>query len=202
MLIPKPSGTGSFCGVFGAECASPLSSRFWIGSHSGIGSPRLTVLPFQMATSVDLSSVRIWCSLPGTGGTSVLGQPLLVFFDNGSQFGSAGEVRPLVRIVLHIVAFLAAVGVADIPPALAPHAVIALVVTGHGGTFAGSGGVLELGHEADPLDVGARRQSTQLHERWIEVEQLGGPVAALTRSRLIESPGERRGIAILLPSRE
>src|SRR3989337_2053878 len=28
--IPEPSGTGSFCGVFGAKCACPpLRGRFW-----------------------------------------------------------------------------------------------------------------------------------------------------------------------------
>jgi len=60
----------------------------------------------------------------------------------------AGEIGPFVRVVLQVVEFLAAVGVADVAPTLAADAVVALIVAGDGRTVAFGGGILKLWREA------------------------------------------------------
>ena len=72
----------------------------------------------------------------GGGRLVDLRQPLAVLRDDRGELGPAGQVRPLVRIVLHVVQFLAAVGVVDVAPTLAADAVVALVVAGDGRALA------------------------------------------------------------------
>ena len=55
-------------------------------------------------------------------------QPLAMLGQHGRTRGFGREIGPLVRIVLDIVELFRAIGVADVAPALAPHAMIPLVM--------------------------------------------------------------------------
>jgi len=100
--------------------------------------------------------------------------------DDGSVFGLRGHIGPFVGIVDHVVEFLAAIGINNVAPLFAAHSVVALVVTGDGGTLAFRRGIFELRRQADAFQVIAFRQTSELDERRIDVEQLGGLIAALT----------------------
>ena len=90
-----------------------------------------------------------------------------------------GEVVPLVGVGPHVVQLLGAVGVADVAPVLRPHPVVVVVVGGDGGTFARGRGVFQLRHQAHALEVVARRQSAQIDERVVHVDEPDGLVAIL-----------------------
>ena len=93
--------------------------------------------------------------------------------------GIFGEVGPLVGVLLHVVEFLAAVGIADVAPVVGADGVIALIVGGDGGPLAGCAGILELGHEAVAFEVGARGHLGEREQRGKNVEQLHRAVAHL-----------------------
>ena len=58
------------------------------------------------------------------------GNPFAVIGDDFLVLGTASEVVPLVGIVLHVVEFLGAIGVADVAPVLTANAVVVVVVCG------------------------------------------------------------------------
>ena len=109
------------------------------------------------------------------------GEPEPVVGDDRGMRGGADEIGPFVGIGLVVVEFFSAVGVADIAPALGPNGVVALVMAGDGGPTPRRIGTFELGNEAETFEIGAGRESSELDEGGIEVEQFGGTGAASTR---------------------
>ena len=101
--------------------------------------------------------------------------------DHGGVFRAADQVGPRSRIVIVVVELLGTVGIADVAPAFAADAVVALVVAGDGGALPLAGGVAELRHEAKPFEVGAGREPAEFDQRGVDVHQLGGLAGAAAR---------------------
>lgn len=59
----------------------------------------------------------------GRGRNIGLWEPFPMSFDDGGMFRFAGEIRPFVRIIPHVVKFLNAIRVTDVAPAFAADAV-------------------------------------------------------------------------------
>jgi len=101
----------------------------------------------------------------GQTGRVGFGQPLRQVRFHGRELRLAGQVGPLVWIVLVIVEFLAAIGITDITPAFGAHGMVASTMRGESGLVPGALGIIQQRHEAHAVKIRHRRQLAEFVER-------------------------------------
>ena len=86
-----------------------------------------------------------------------LGQPFREVLTDAGACRVTGEVFPFMGIGEFVVEFLAAVGIADVAPAIVADRVVALVVGGDGGPFACGGRIAELWNQRVAFELADAR---------------------------------------------
>ena len=81
------------------------------------------------------------------------GQPFAHFGDPVAVRWVPGQVVPLLRILLHVVKFFAAIGIVDISPARSSYCVIALIVRRDCGPSSLGAGVSHLRNQRMPFQI-------------------------------------------------